>query len=189
MSYRLTTITTKGGDGGETSLADGQRLPKDDARIEAIGTVDELNACIGLLRTEIEPGDIINRLLEEVQQQLFDLGGELALPGSQRLKGEYVAMLEEAQSVLNDALPPLRNFVLPGGNRSAATAHLARTVCRRAERRLIHLDRQSPLNPASRIYLNRLSDLLFVIARTLLRQQSEHEAQWGVDRESDFPRR
>lgn len=186
MGYRLTSITTKGGDGGETSLADGQRVAKDDARIEAIGTVDELNSWVGLLRTEIEPGDIINRLLEEIQQQLFDLGGELALPGTQRIKPEFIGMLEEAQSVLNEALPPLRNFVLPGGSRNAAIAHLARTVCRRAERRIIHLDRESPVNSASRIYLNRLSDLLFVIARTLLRQQTEREAEWGVDRESDL---
>ena len=178
MSYRLTTITTKGGDGGETSLADGQRLPKDDARIEAIGTVDELNACIGLLRTEIEPGDIINRLLEEVQQQLFDLGGELALPGSQRLKGEYVAMLEEAQSVLNDALPPLRNFVLPGGNRSAATAHLARTVCRRAEREVIRLAAADPLDGSEIPYLNRLSDWLFVAGRFAAHHSGIPETLW-----------
>ena len=185
MSYRLTTITTKGGDGGETSLADGQRLPKDDARIEAIGTVDELNACIGLLRTEIEPGDIINRLLEEVQQQLFDLGGELALPGSQRLKGEYVAMLEEAQSVLNDALPPLRNFVLPGGNRSAATAHLARTVCRRAERACVALMATDAENTPAVIYLNRLSDLLFALARLANQHAGVPDVPWKSGRETN----
>ncbi len=185
MGYRLTSITTRGGDRGETGLAGGRRLAKDDPRIEAIGTIDELNCWIGLLRCHLEPADILNHLLEEVQQQLFELGGELASEGDPRVSEPMVAMLEATLEELNAPLPPLRNFVLPAGTQGSTTAHLARAVCRRAERRLVALGRIEPVNGHSQVYLNRLSDLLFVIARVVARQASDREVQWGVDSEQD----
>lgn len=169
MGHRLTQIATRTGDDGSTGLADGRRVAKDHLRIHALGDVDELNSHLGLLLCEPLPGPV-QALLVEVQHQLFNLGGELAIPGSSLLEAEAVAALDEALATHNATLPPLKEFILPGGTRAAATAHVARTVARRAERSLVALAHMEVLNDAPRHYLNRLSDLLFVLARVLNRQ-------------------
>ena len=180
MTKRLTRIYTRSGDDGSTGLADGSRLPKEHPRIEAIGCVDELNARIGLLRA-IEPASEIDRLLENAQHRLFDLGGELALPGTEHLNDDHTLALEQTLDRLNATLPPLDEFVLPGGNEAAARCHLARTGCRHAERELLRLSRGEPVNFASIRYLNRLSDLLFVLARVLARTDGGSEVTWQRD--------
>lgn len=174
---RLSKITTRTGDEGSTGLADGSRLPKDSPRIEAMGAVDELNSLLGLLLCESFPETLRAPLLA-VQHALFDLGGELALPGHDRLGEAQVLALEQTQTALNEALPPLREFVLPGGSRAAALCHVARATCRRAERCLVRLARDEAVTPTSLKYLNRLSDLLFVMARTLNRDEEVSETQW-----------
>jgi cob(I)alamin adenosyltransferase len=166
---RLDRITTKGGDTGETSLGDGARVRKDSARIAAIGDVDETNAAIGLLRCQLS-GET-DALLARIQNDLFDLGADLCVPGEAgarlRLTDTPVVRLEAETQALNARLAPLTSFVLPGGSEAAARAHLARTIARRAERALVALAAEAPLNPALLRYLNRLSDLLFVLARVL----------------------
>ncbi|MGB5614249.1 MAG: cob(I)yrinic acid a,c-diamide adenosyltransferase [Sedimenticolaceae bacterium] len=174
---RLTRIYTRTGDDGTTGLAGGQRLPKDHVRIEAIGAVDELNSVIGLLRAQALEVTT-DQLLEAVQHRLFDLGGELAMPATELLNDARATELERALDRLNADLPPLAEFVLPGGNEAAARCHLARTVCRRAERALLRLSRDEPVNSASIKYLNRLSDLLFVLARVLARRDGGAEVTW-----------
>ncbi|WP_078121905.1 cob(I)yrinic acid a,c-diamide adenosyltransferase [Thiosocius teredinicola] len=180
MGDRLTRIYTRTGDDGTTGLADGTRIAKTDARIEAIGTVDELNAAVGVMRAQSLPDDI-DALLERVQHRLFDIGGELAVPGSQAIDAQHVAALETALDRLNADLPALRDFILPGGNPPAAACHVCRTVCRRAERCLLSLHQHTPLNAASLHYLNRLSDLLFVMARVLARLDGNSEVLWNKD--------
>jgi cob(I)alamin adenosyltransferase len=177
LAKRLTRIYTRRGDDGSTGLADGRRLPKDHLRIEAIGAVDELNSLIGLLRVQTldRPAD---QLLESVQHRLFDLGGELAIPGTECVNDAHTSQLEKELDRFNADLPPLEEFVLPGGNEATARCHVARTVCRRAERELLRLSRHEPLNSASIKYLNRLSDLLFVLARVLARQDGGKEVTW-----------
>lgn len=177
---RLTRIYTRTGDDGTTCLAGGERLPKDHVRIEAIGSVDELNACIGLLRAQAL-GEDIDRSLAGVQHRLFDLGGELAMPGTELLSDTRTLELEQTLDLVNADLPALQEFVLPGGNEAAARCHLARTVCRRAERDLLRLSRSETVNSASVRYLNRLSDLLFVYARALARQHGGVEVTWEKD--------
>jgi len=177
MGYRLSKIYTRTGDDGSTGLAGQQRLPKDDARIEAIGTVDELNSVIGLLLAEPLPQDA-RALLVRVQHRLFDLGGELAMPEYQSLDDAETTRLETAIDGWNDGLPPLKEFILPGGSAAGATCHLARAVCRRAERTLVHLHRSEPLRPALLHYLNRLSDVLFVLARVLNREAGMEVTYW-----------
>jgi cob(I)alamin adenosyltransferase len=177
---RLTRIYTRTGDDGTTSLAGGERLTKDHPRIEAIGAVDELNACIGLLRAQALGVDI-DRDLTGVQHRLFDLGGELAMPGTELLGDAPTLELEQTLDLVNADLPALQEFVLPGGNEAAARCHLARTVCRRAERDLLRLSRSETVNSASLRYLNRLSDLLFVYARLLARQNGGVEVTWKKD--------
>ena len=177
MAKRLTRIYTRTGDDGTTGLAGGERIPKDHVRVEAIGSVDELNSFVGLLRTTT-PDAQTDRLLEAVQHRLFDLGGELAMPGSELLQANHTVDLEQALERYNAALPPLEEFVLPGGNAAAANCHIARSVCRRSERELLRLSRVEPVNSASVIYLNRLSDLLFVLARTLARRDGGKEVTW-----------
>lgn len=165
---KLDIIATRGGDKGETSLGDGTRLPKDAPRIEAIGAVDEANACLGLLRLHAGPAH--DALLARLQQDLFDLGADLCIPGTEgglRITTGQCARLEAELQALNADLPPLRSFVLPGGSAAAAHAHLARTVARRAERCVVHLAAREPVNPDVVRYLNRLSDLLFVLGRVL----------------------
>jgi cob(I)alamin adenosyltransferase len=177
MAKRLTRITTRSGDDGSTGLADGSRLPKDSPRIEAIGDIDELNSVLGLFAAQPPAADHLP-LLRRVQNQLFDLGGELALPGTETMNDAQVGGLEAELERLNAALPPLDEFVLPGGDAAAAHCHQARAVCRRAERSLLRLSRTDPVNAASLRYLNRLSDLLFVLARTLARAAGGKEITW-----------
>ena len=177
MAKRLTRIYTRTGDDGSTGLADGSRVPKDHPRIDAIGAVDELNAVIGLLRAQTLDADI-DTLLETIQHRLFDLGGELAIPGTEMIDDARTIELESALEAHNATLPALAEFVLPGGNEAAARCHLARTGCRRAERELLRLSRHEPVNSASGRYLNRLSDLLFVLARVLVRQDGGSEVTW-----------
>lgn len=168
MGNRLTRIATRTGDGGTTGLASGERVPKSHRRIAALGDVDELNSQLGVLLAEPLPDDV-RELLRDVQQELFNLGGELSLPGQALLKPEAVAALDAALERFNAGLPRLKEFILPGGTRSAAIAHVARTVARRAERALVALGESETVHEPPRQYLNRLSDLLFVLARVLNR--------------------
>ncbi|MFN3881399.1 MAG: cob(I)yrinic acid a,c-diamide adenosyltransferase [Nitrincola lacisaponensis] len=182
MSDRLDRIYTRSGDKGTTGLANGKRIPKSHPRIETLGDVDELNSLIGLLIAELDPPHPLTALLSRLQNDLFDLGGELAIadPGYTVITLDKVTLLEKHLDELNTALPPLKEFILPGGSKAAATAHLARSVCRRAERRMVSLGglEQETINPMGVSYLNRLSDLLFVVARTLAREQGGQEIHW-----------
>lgn len=180
MGHRLSKIYTRTGDGGETGLGDGSRTPKDAARIDALGAVDELNSHVGLLLTEELPADIRSCLIR-IQHDLFDLGGELSIPGYQLLTESQLERLEQWLDHYNAALPPLKEFILPGGSRAAAIAHVARTVCRRAERKLVSLGREAPPLGVNLMYLNRLSDLLFVLARVLNRAAGGHDVLWQRD--------
>jgi cob(I)alamin adenosyltransferase len=182
MGKRLSKIITRTGDNGTTGLGDGSRIAKDDARIEAIGAVDELNSQLGVLLVHAIP-EPSRACLARIQHELFDLGGELSIPGHILIKIDAVARLERDTELLNESLPPLKEFILPGGNPAAAACHVARTVCRRAERRVVTLARQNQLNENLQIYLNRLSDLLFVIARLLARLEGQPEVQWQRDRD------
>ena len=168
MSNRLTQIATRTGDDGTTGLGDGSRVPKDHLRVMAMGDVDELNSGLGLLLAEPLPDDV-RALLGVIQHELFNLGGELCIPGYSLLKAEAVLRLDETLAHYNAALPRLAEFILPAGTRSAALAHVSRTVARRAERAVVALAAVEPVNDAPRQYLNRLSDLLFVLARVLNR--------------------
>lgn len=168
MANRLTQIATRTGDDGTTGLGDGSRVPKDHLRVMAMGDVDELNSSLGVLLAEPLPDDV-RALLVVIQHELFNLGGELSIPGYTLLKDEAVARLDEALAHYNATLPRLAEFILPAGTRSAALAHVSRSVARRAERAVVHLTLQEPVNEAPRQYLNRLSDLLFVLARVLNR--------------------
>jgi cob(I)alamin adenosyltransferase len=182
MGNRLSKIITRTGDDGTTGLGDGGRVAKDGARIEAIGTVDELNSAIGLLRALPGLPSTASKLLLRVQHDLFDLGGELAVPGYSVLTEAHVTALEEAVGEFNAQLPPLKEFILPGGSEAAARCHLARTVARRAERRCWTLAHAENTRGIALIYLNRLSDLLFVLARTLARHEDGGEVLWNRSR-------
>ncbi|MFQ5469250.1 MAG: cob(I)yrinic acid a,c-diamide adenosyltransferase [Gammaproteobacteria bacterium] len=177
MGHRLTRIYTRTGDQGTTGLADGSRVAKDDLRIEVIGDVDELNCCIGMLPSTSIPDDIGN-LLETIQNRLFDIGAELSQPNVNIINVEMVTELEAALDVHNETLSPLKNFILPGGGEPASLCHLSRAICRRAERHLVCLSHKATVNQQTLIYLNRLSDLLFVIARILCRQSGNEEKLW-----------
>jgi cob(I)alamin adenosyltransferase len=168
MGQRLTQIATRTGDDGSTGLGDGTRVPKDHLRVAAMGDVDELNSGLGVLLAEPLPGDV-RELLVTIQHELFNLGGELSIPGYELLKASAVLRLDEALEHYNAALPRLKEFILPAGTRSAALAHVSRTVARRAERALVALAGTEHINEAPRQYLNRLSDLMFVLARVLNR--------------------
>jgi len=168
MSNRLTQIATRTGDDGTTGLGDGTRVPKDHRRVAAMGDVDELNSSLGVLLAEPLPADV-RELLVTVQHELFNLGGELSIPGYSLVKAEAVLALDEALTRYNAALPRLAEFILPAGTRSAALAHVSRTIARRAERAVVALAVAEPVNEAPRQYLNRLSDLMFVLARVLNR--------------------
>lgn len=178
MGNRLTKIYTRTGDDGTTGLGDGNRIAKDHRRVEAYGTVDEANSTIGMILAVSEIPEAVRECLTEVQHDLFDLGGELCIPGHVAIKAEFVERLEQALDGFNEHLPPLKDFILPGGGPSAAACHLARTVCRRAERRVWSLAHQEEVNPEGLRYLNRLSDLLFVIARVLARHEQGTEVIW-----------
>ena len=178
MGNRLSKIYTRTGDDGTTGLGDGSRVPKDDARVEAYGCVDETNSAIGLvLAVPGLPAEVVERLTA-VQHELFDLGGELCIPGHRAIESSHVLALEEALDAFNDRLPPLKEFILPGGGPAAAACHLARAICRRAERRAWTLARAEAVAPEALQYLNRLSDLLFVISRVLARHESGSEVLW-----------
>lgn len=182
MGHRLSRIYTRTGDDGSTGLGDGARVRKDDARVEAYGTVDEANSAIGVvLAVPGLPADVV-RCLTEIQHDLFDLGGELCIPGMQTIKAERIAELEAVLDGFNDPLPALKDFILPGGGPAAAACHLARTIVRRAERRVWSLAERETVNVEVPRYLNRLSDLLFVIARVLARHESGSEVLWRRDR-------
>jgi cob(I)alamin adenosyltransferase len=178
MGHRLSKIYTRTGDDGSTGLGDGSRTGKDSLRVEAYGTVDELNSVIGMVLAHEVPPSVAEALIQ-VQHDLFDLGGELCLPAGTALVFDAdVTRLEQLLDGFNGELPPLKDFILPGGGHAAATCHLARTVCRRAERVLVALSRTEPVRPQCIRYLNRLSDLLFVIARLLARQAGAGEVLW-----------
>jgi len=181
MGHRLTKITTRTGDAGETGLGDGSRVPKDHRRITALGDIDEINSALGLVLAEDLPPEL-RAALSEVQHDLFDLGGELSIPGHSLLKPGRVAVLEQHLEAWNRDLAPLKEFILPGGSRAAAAAHLARTVCRRAERSVVALAKKEKVSAPARQYLNRLSDLLFVAARALNRAAGLGDVQWRHQR-------
>src|SRR5262245_49549381 len=177
MAHRLSKITTRTGDAGETGLGDGTRVAKDSARIQALGDIDELNSALGLLLAEELP-DAAREVLIQAQHDLFDLGGEVSIPGHALLKEGQVTRLEQALEAWNADLPALKEFILPGGSRAAAAAHLARTVCRRAERSVVALGRKERVSEPARRYLNRLSDVLFVAGRVLNRTAGVSDVQW-----------
>jgi cob(I)alamin adenosyltransferase len=177
MGHRLSKIYTRTGDAGTTGLGDGKRVSKDSLRVHTMGEVDELNAVIGILLTETLPQDI-EALLTGVQHDLFDLGGEICIPGMALISAAQVERLETELDRLNEDLEPLKDFILPGGSRAAAYAHLARTVCRRAERSIVALAQEEAVNDAPRQYLNRLSDLLFVLGRSLNRSAGCGDVLW-----------
>ncbi len=181
MGHRLSKITTRTGDAGETGLGDGSRVPKDSPRVRALGDIDELNSAIGVLLAEELPPELRDAL-DKTQHDLFDLGGELSIPGHALLGDAHVAHLEERLEAWNADLPPLKEFILPGGTRAAALAHLARTVCRRAERSVVALGHNHRISAHARRYLNRLSDLLFVAARILNRHAGRGDVQWRHER-------
>lgn len=181
MGHRLTKIYTRTGDAGETGLGDGTRVPKESARIQALGDIDELNSAIGLLLAEELP-PAIREAMESVQHDLFDLGGEISIPGRTAIGDPHVTRLEELLDAFNADLPPLKDFILPGGARAAACAHLVRTVCRRAERSLVALARIEAVNERSRQYLNRLSDLAFVVGRLANRHAGRGDVLWQPGR-------
>lgn len=181
MGNRLTQIVTRTGDAGTTGLGDNQRVSKNHLRIHALGEVDELNSHIGVLLCEDLPQDV-RALLNEVQHRLFDLGGELSIPGYELLKDAAVLALDDALAQHNAQLPRLQEFILPAGNRAASLAHVCRTVARRAERALVALGDAEPLRDAPRQYLNRLSDLMFVLARVLNRMHGGDDVYWQSER-------
>jgi cob(I)alamin adenosyltransferase len=181
MGKRLTQIATRTGDDGTTGLGDNTRVAKDSLRVHAMGDVDELNSHIGLLLCENLPGDV-RELLVDIQHQLFNLGGELSIPGFELLKAEAVAALDEALATHNGRLPRLEEFILPAGNRAASQAHVCRTVARRAERAVVALGKTEPLRETPRQYLNRLSDLMFVLARVLNRADGGDDIYWKSER-------
>ena len=181
MGNRLSKIYTRTGDDGSTGLGDGSRVGKDSARVNAYGTVDEANSCIGLLLAGEMPADIRD-LLTRIQHQLFDLGGELCIPGHAAIFDADIEALEARLDHYNDDLPALKEFILPGGGEASARCHLARTVVRRAEREAVALSRDEDVRPQAIRYLNRLSDLLFVLARVLARASGHGEVVWDHDR-------
>ena len=181
MGNRLSKIYTKTGDDGTTGLGDGTRVAKDSARVSAYGTVDELNSSIGIVLAQEIPAPI-REALTQIQHDLFDLGGELCIPGMAMVHEADVERLEQTLDGFNADLPPLKDFILPGGGMAAACCHLARTVCRRAEREVVTLSRSETVRPEAVRYLNRLSDLLFVLSRVLARASGHGEVLWQHER-------
>ena len=181
MGNRLSKIYTRTGDDGLTGLGDGSRVATDSARVDAYGTVDELNSCIGVVLAETIPDDVREALVS-IQHQLFDLGGELCIPGHSAIDDADVSALEQRLDALNADLPALKEFILPAGGRAASACHVARTVCRRAERCVVSLARDEDVRPEAIRYLNRLSDLLFVMARVLARFEGGGEVLWQHER-------
>jgi len=184
MGYRLSKIYTRTGDDGTTSLGNGSRIAKDSPRITVIGDVDELNSIVGMVLASAD-SDLIRERLSEIQHDLFNLGAELSIPEQVGIAKSDVQRLEHVLDGLNKDLPPLKEFVLPGGGASAATCHLARAVCRRSERAAVALARSEFVNPQALVYLNRLSDLLFVMCRVLVRDSGYAEALWRSTTEGE----
>jgi len=182
MGNRLSRIYTRTGDDGTTGLGDGSRVRKNSARVEAYGTVDELNSAVGVLLAVPEIPSAVAACLTEVQHELFDLGGELCLPGHHVITAAHVERLEKSLDAFNDTLPPLKEFILPGGGPAAAACHLARAIARRAERRVWALAEAESVSAEATKYLNRLSDLLFVLARVLARHERGVEVLWRHER-------
>jgi len=183
MGNRLSKIATRTGDDGSTGLGDGSRTGKDSARIHALGEVDELNSFVGLLLCEDMPPDLRDELVG-IQHDLFDLGGELCIPGYQMIKEEHVLRLDTMLEKYNADLPVLKEFILPAGSRAASTAHLCRTVCRRAERAIVALSKVEEIHAHPRQYVNRLSDLMFVLARVLNRFAGGGDVLWNHERKA-----
>ena len=181
MANRLTQIATRTGDDGTTGLGDNRRVSKNSLRVHAMGEVDELNSQIGVLLSEDMP-DAVRHLLVEVQHQLFNLGGELSIPGFELLKADALLLLDNALAEHNATLPKLQEFILPAGSRAAALAHVCRTVARRAERAVVALGAEEALNPTPRQDLNRLSDLMFVLSRVLNRMHGGDDVYWKSER-------
>ncbi len=178
MGNRLSKIYTRTGDGGTTGLGDGSRVAKDSLRVQAMGDVDELNAVVGLIL--VEPvSDTIRDCLTAVQHDLFNLGGEICMPGYTLIRNERITVIENQLDGFNESLTPLKEFILPGGSRAASYCHLARTVCRRAERKMHTLNNAEPLTKASLQYINRLSDLLFVLCRILNQDAGVSDVLWN----------
>lgn len=181
MGNRLSKIATRTGDNGSTGLGDGSRTEKDSARIHSLGDVDELNSFVGLLLCEPLPDDLREELVS-IQHDLFDLGGELCIPGYVLITDVHVARLDALLEKYNADLPPLKDFILPAGSRAASIAHLCRTVCRRAERSIVSLGKTETINPQPRQYVNRLSDLMFVLSRVLNRYAGGGDVLWQHER-------
>ena len=181
MAHRLSKITTRTGDRGDTGLGDGSRVSKSSARVHALGEIDELNSAIGLVLAEDVPAEV-SEALSDVQHDLFDLGGEVSIPGHTLVSDTHVERLEATIEKWNAGLPALKEFILPGGTRAAAAAHLARTICRRAERSLVQLKAKEKVSDAALRYLNRLSDLLFIAGRRLNRAAGRTDVQWRHER-------
>ena len=181
MGKRLTQIATRTGDDGTTGLGNNTRVSKDSLRVHAMGEVDELNSHLGVLLCETLPGDV-RELVVDIQHQLFNLGGELSIPGFELLKDDAVAQLDDALATHNAKLPKLEEFILPAGSRAAAQSHVCRTVARRAERAVVALGKAEALRDAPRQYLNRLSDLMFVLARVLNRMDGGDDVYWKSER-------
>jgi len=182
MGNRLSKIYTRTGDDGSTGLGDGSRVAKDSLRVSAYGTVDELNSTIGMVLASEGVAEDVRETLTQVQHDLFDLGGELCIPGMAMVFDADIERLEQVLDAFNDPLPPLKDFILPGGGMAASCCHLARTVCRRAEREVIALGRSEEIRPQAQRYLNRLSDLLFVLCRVLARASGHGEVLWNHER-------
>ncbi len=182
MGNRLSKIYTRTGDDGTTGLGDGSRVPKDDLRVSAFGDTDEANSAIGMVLAVRDIPDDVRRCLVEVQHKLFDLGGELAMPGYRAIEQQHIDWLETQLDGFNEHLPPLKEFILPGGGPAAAACHLARTITRRAEREVWALAKRDAIPAEITMYLNRLSDLLFVIARILARHEGGTEVLWRHQR-------
>ncbi len=182
MGNRLSKIYTRTGDDGSTGLGDGTRVPKESLRVEAYGTVDEANSALGMVLAVPGLPDAVRQCLTEVQHDLFDVGAELCVPGYRVVEAAWIERLEQVLDGFNDGLPPLKEFILPAGTRSAALAHVGRTVARRAERAVVALAAAEPVNAAPRQYLNRLSDLMFVLARVLNRMHGGDDVYWKSER-------
>ena len=182
MGKRLSKIYTRTGDDGTTGLGDGSRVPKDSLRVDAFGTVDEANSAIGVILANGSVPNDIRGILTEVQHDLFELGGELCIPGHRAITNDFIDRLETELDTLNADLPALKEFILPGGGAAAAACHLARTIVRRAERATTTLAGEETVRPEVLKYLNRLSDLLFVVARVLARAESGEEVLWNRER-------
>lgn len=182
MGNRLSKIYTRTGDDGSTGLGDGSRVAKDSLRVVAYGTIDELNSTIGIVLACDAIDSVVREVLIQVQHELFDLGGELCIPGMAMIEDADIDRLEQALDGFNESLPALKDFILPGGGMASSCCHLARTVCRRAEREVIALARTEEVRPQAQRYLNRLSDLLFVICRVLARASGHGEVLWQHER-------